>query len=44
MCLNDDIVDIKKPDGICSPTYVVNEFSGLFLFPLVFSFKYLRYD
>ena len=28
--LNDDIVDIEKPDGIRSPTFVVNEFSGLF--------------
>ena len=23
--LNDDIVDTEKPDGICSPTFVVNE-------------------
>ena len=26
--LNDDIVDIEKPDGICLPTFVVEEFSG----------------
>ena len=29
MLLNDDIVDIEKPDGICSFTFVVNEFSIL---------------
>ena len=26
MLLNDSIVDIEKPHGICSPTFVVNEF------------------
>ena len=26
MLLNDDIVDIEKPDGLCSLTFVVNEF------------------
>ena len=40
--LNDDIVDIKKPDGTCSPTFVVNEFSGLFLHPSIFSIKHSR--
>ena len=44
MSLNDDTVDIKKPDEVCLPTSAVNEFSGLFLFPSVFSLKYLRYD
>ena len=39
MFLNDDIVDIEKRDGICLPTFVVNEFSGLFLHPLIFSIK-----
>ena len=29
--LNEDIVDIERPDGICSLTFVVDEFSGLFL-------------
>ena len=24
--LKDDIVEIEKPDGICLPTFVVNEF------------------
>ena len=39
MFLNDDIVDIEKRDGICLPTFAVNEFSGLFLHPLIFSIK-----
>ena len=30
MLLNKDIVDIEKPAGICSLTFVVDEFSGLF--------------
>ena len=33
MLLNDDIIDIEKLDGICSPTFVVTEFSELFLHP-----------
>ena len=40
--LNDDIVDIGKPDGICFGTFVADEFSGLFLHPSVFSFKYSK--
>ena len=36
MLLNDDIVDIEKPDGICSLTFVEDEFSGLFLHPSIF--------
>ena len=43
MVLNDDIVDIENPDGICSPTFVVNEFSGLLLLPSIFSTKHSRY-
>ena len=31
MLLNEDIVDIEKLDEICSLTFVVDEFSGLFL-------------
>ena len=42
MLLNDDIVDIEKPDGICSPTFVVDEFSLLFFHPSVFSIKLSR--
>ena len=42
MFLNDHIVDLEKPDGICLPTFVVNEFSGLFLHPSIFSIKHSR--
>ena len=35
MLLNGNI----KPDGICSLTFVLNEFSGLFLHPSIFSVK-----
>ena len=37
--LNDDIVDIEKPDGICSPTFGVDEFSKLFLQLSIFFIK-----
>ena len=37
MFLNDSIVDIGKPDGICALTFVVDEFSVLFLHPSIFS-------
>ena len=37
---NDDIVDIEKPGGICSPNSVVDKFSGLFLHPAIFSIKH----
>ena len=37
MLLNDDIVDIEKLDGVCSFTFIVEEISGLFLHPSVFS-------
>ena len=36
MFLNEDVVDIKKPDGICLLTFVVDEFSSLFLHPSIF--------
>ena len=35
MLLNENIVNIDKPDGICSLTFVVDEFSGLFLHPSI---------
>ena len=36
MLLNDDIVAVStKADGICLLTFVVDEFSGIFLNPLV---------
>ena len=40
--LNDNTVGIKKPDGICSLTYALDEFSGLFLHPSIFSMKRSR--
>ena len=30
MSLNDDIVDIEKPDGICSLAFVVDGFQDYF--------------
>ena len=42
MLLNDDIVDFEKPDGICLPTFVVDEFSRLFLHPSISSIKHSR--
>ena len=35
MLLN--IVDIEKSDEICSPTFVVDQLSGLFLHPSIFT-------
>ena len=29
--VNNKIVDVEKPDGLCLPTFVVDEFSGLSL-------------
>ena len=43
MLLNDGIVDIEKPRGICLLTFDLDEFSGLFLYPPIFSIKYPRY-
>ena len=42
MLLKEDIVDIEKPDGICLLTFVVDEFSGLFLHPSIFSIIHSR--
>ena len=42
MLLNEDILDIKKPDEICLLDFVVHELSGLFLHPSIFSIKYSR--
>ena len=36
MFLNEDIVDIEKYDKICSLSFVVNEFSVLFLHLSIF--------
>ena len=43
MLLNDDIADIGKSDGICSPTFVGDEFSESFLHSSIFSIKHSRY-
>ena len=37
MLLNKDIVNIEKYDVIFSLTFVMDEFSGLFLRPSIFS-------
>ena len=42
MILNADILDIEKPEGICSLILVVDEFWGLFLHPSIFSIIYSR--
>ena len=42
MSLNDDIVDIEKPDRICTPTFAVYNLSGLFLHPFGFFIIDLR--
>ena len=39
LSLNNDIVDIETADGICSPTFVVYNFSRLFLNPFIFPIK-----
>ena len=38
--MTNNIVDIEKPDGICSPTFIVDEFLGLSLHPSIFSIKH----
>ena len=42
MLLNDNVVELEKPTGICSATFAVLEFSGLFLRRSRFSIKYSR--
>ena len=42
MLLNDDIIDIEIPDGICSLVFVADGFSGLSLHPSVCSIIHLR--
>ena len=42
MLLNEDIVDIEKPDGIRLLTFVVDEFLGLVFYPSVFSITHSR--
>ena len=38
MLLGEDIVDIEKSDGLCLLTFVVDEFSEIFLHLSIFSF------
>ena len=40
--LDEYIVDIQKPDGICTLTFAADDFSGLFLHPSIFSIIYSR--
>ena len=42
MFLNDDIIGIEKPEGICLLTFVVDEFSELCLHSSIFSIKNSR--
>ena len=42
MLLKEDIVDIEKADEICSLTFFVDEFSGLFLHSSIFSMIHSR--
>ena len=42
MLLNEDVVDIEKPDEICSLTFVVDEFSRLFFHSSIFYVMHSR--
>ena len=42
MYLNDDIIELKKTDGICSPTFVIDVLPKLFLHSSNFSIKHSR--
>ena len=42
MLLNKDLVGIEKPAGNCYFTFAVDNFSGLFLHPSIFSIIHLR--
>ena len=42
MRLNEDILCIEKPDGICLLTIVVDKFSVLLLHPSIFSIIHSR--
>ena len=41
--LNENIIDIGKPDGRCSLVFVVDQFSGLFLHKSVFVIIHSRF-
>ena len=40
--LNENNLDVKKPDRICLLTFVVDEISGLFFHPSIFSILHSR--
>ena len=40
---NDNIVDIEKPDGTCSISFVVDTLSRLFLHLYIFPIKHSRF-
>ena len=42
MILNNDILEFEKNDGISFPTFDVNELTGLFLHPSIYSIKHSR--
>ena len=42
MLLDEDVVDIEKPDVVCSLTFVADEFSGLFLHLSILSIIHSR--
>ena len=42
MLLNEDFVDIEKPDEIYLLTFVVDKFSGLFLHPSILYIMHSR--
>ena len=43
MLLNDDIGDIEKPHGICLLTFVIDQFSGLFVHSWIYSMAHSGY-
>ena len=40
MLLDDNIVEIEKPEGMCWPAFAVDKFSGLFILLSAFSITY----
>ena len=42
MLLHDGVVNIGKPNGMCLPSFVVDEYSELFSHPSIFSIKHLK--
>ena len=43
LSLNNNIVDIEKPYGVCSLTFVVDDFSGLILHQPIFPIEDSRF-